>query len=178
MKLASHRILINSLTALGVTATLAAAPAGPPVRTRALPLRQGMSGTAERALEFLKTGAPLEVPRSKSKGAGTGDNFGGVSVNMNLTPGTLKNDGGETETSVAVGYGTTYGKYVVVAYNDASLYNGGFSGYSSSTDGGKSFTRAKSMPQGGMQLLGDPVLDSDPNYAGVVYFASLCSGGA
>ena len=104
MKLAPHRVLINSLTALGVAATLAAAPAGPPVRAKALPVRQGMSGAAERALGFLRTGAPLQVPQGKSKGTATGDNFGGVSVNMNLTPGALKTDGGETETSVAVGY--------------------------------------------------------------------------
>lgn len=129
------------------------------LRNRALPAAAAAPTTA----------SPNQGTACKAEASPTGN----VQVNCVAEDGTSPQNT-ESETSVAV-----HGSKVVVGFNDSLVCCNAInlSGYSVSTDGGKTFTDKGDLPWSiTVQPFGDPAVVADG--AGNFYYASLALGGA
>jgi hypothetical protein len=150
-----------------------------------------LTAPARAALEMIargdrqfSSGVSVSGPDQGAAAARTKQSTGGDQESGNGLANVLVNNPGEdshqvdqttqSETSVAV-----HGKNVVVGFNDSQIFlqpfitaGSNLTGYSYSTDGGKSFTDGGGLPnRPGEQNLGDPWLATDR--AGNFYFANL-----
>jgi hypothetical protein len=170
-------------TSLALTLTFVVLLWGGTPASAQVPGENEPTAWTQMMLKFLETGElePTAVLESPSESPKAVVNFPGVSPipNLNITPDPRGGVFDQTETTVAIGHLAPFRGTIVVGYNDRAQLNGGFSGYSFSTNGGLTFTQfTGAMPQpAGGSLMGDPVLDTHPTIPGRVYYANLCSGG-
>jgi hypothetical protein len=136
-----------------------------------------LDGAGEIAARIIEGTAPSDSGNPHGVGASCAAESsasGNVMVNCLTGDGTSPANT-QSETDLAV-----TGNKVVVGFNDSSVCcipAANLSGYSVSTDGGKTFTDKGNLPfRQDVQPIGDPVLASDPQ--GNIYFASLALGAA
>jgi hypothetical protein len=163
------------LPVVGSLALLIAAPAPTAADTNATPAWYGdghrVSSSGDLAVRVLGMGnnSTIATSRSGSACAAEPSTTSNVQVNCLAEDGTSRQNT-QSETSVAAVANT-----VVVGYNDSLVccfpaIN--FTGYSVSTDGGKTFTDQGDLPWvNSVQPIGDPTVAHDDS--GNFYFASL-----
>jgi hypothetical protein len=160
--------VVAGLTGVGATSRAAAA---------GLPAWAGASRLSSAAERFLALRAGTLQPSSSTSNAGHAcaaepSTTGNVQVNCVAEDGTSPQNT-QSETSVAA-----FGSTVVVGYNDSlvccTAIN--FSGYSVSTDAGRTFTDMGDVPwRAKVQPEGDPAVAVDDK--GNFYYASLATAG-
>jgi len=169
------RAMRGILPVVGSLVLLIAAPALTAADTSATPAWYGhghrVSSSGDLVVRALAMGNNSTVATSRSGSACTAEPSatGNIQVNCLAEDGTSRQNT-QSETSVAA-----FGNTVVVGYNDSLVccfpaIN--FTGYSVSTDGGRTFTDQGDLPWlNSAQPIGDPTVAHDD--AGNFYFASL-----
>lgn len=131
-----------------------------------------LSSAAQTALErkYGKIAGPVIVGSSEQEAAAPlALSSNNISVNNNSADTTAQDT--QSETTIALGAGSN----VIVGFNDSGSNVGGrahFTGYSVSSDGGRTFVDRGTLPDSGVGDAGDPVLARAAT-SGTVYLSTL-----